>query len=353
MSSESIKKQDHNQEKTTINLTDPLFSFIKAQDNNQLSKMSGIDLQELLYLIDNYYLELRDKLGFSSSVTFGLELEFEHAMKSRIEASINDKFGKYVWLIKNDMSLLRGAEINSPILRDNIDTWQNLKQVCDIVSENAIVGKHSGGHIHIGTQVLGTKPESWLNFIKLWSIYENIIYRFSYGDMLVARPSMLQYAKPVAVDFWKDYLRLSQFRLLFIEDVLKKVKCCRTQAVNFRHARPTSQVTRDNTIEFRCPNGTLNPIIWQNNVNLFVNILQYSSSSSFDDDILQRRKQINADKYVDLDLYGEIYLQQALELADMLFNNNLDKVYFLRQYLKSFKVAEKNNSKPQIFTKKY
>ena len=35
-------------------------------------------------------------------------------------------------------------------------------------------------------------------------------------------------------------------------------------------------------------------------------------------------------------IYNEIYLKDALEFVDLIFNNNLDKVYFLRQYLKNF-----------------
>lgn len=348
-----IQVQNINQEKIIMNSANPLFSFIKAENNDKLSEMNGIDLQELLYYVDNYYLELRNRLGFNNFVTFGLELEFENAMRNRIEAKLNETFGRDVWLLKGDNSLYSGAEINSPILRDKIVTWKNLKQVCDIVSKNASIGKNSGGHIHVGTQVLGTKTESWLNFIKLWSVYENIIYRFAYGDMLVARSSMLRFAEPMAEDFWKNYLELSQGnQIVFAEDIIKKVSHSRYQAVNFDNAKQTNKMSRYNTIEFRCPNGTLNPIIWQNNVNLFVNLLQYSSSSSFNDDILQERKQINKDKYLGLDFYNEIYLQQALELADMLFNNNFDKVYFLRQYLKSFEIAKKENDKPKQFTKK-
>lgn len=35
-------------------------------------------------------------------------------------------------------------------------------------------------------------------------------------------------------------------------------------------------------------------------------------------------------------LYDEINLKNALEFVDLVFDNNLDKVYFLRQYLKNF-----------------
>ena len=35
-------------------------------------------------------------------------------------------------------------------------------------------------------------------------------------------------------------------------------------------------------------------------------------------------------------LYNEICLESVLEFVDIIFDNNLDKAYFLRQYFKSF-----------------
>ena len=35
-------------------------------------------------------------------------------------------------------------------------------------------------------------------------------------------------------------------------------------------------------------------------------------------------------------LYNEVNLKKVLEFVDLIFDNNLDKIYFLRQYLKGF-----------------
>ena len=51
--------------------------------------MKGIDLQELLYRLDNYYLELRDHLGLSNNDTFGLEIECEET-DDRILINLED-----------------------------------------------------------------------------------------------------------------------------------------------------------------------------------------------------------------------------------------------------------------------
>ena len=46
-----------------------------------------------------------------------------------------------------------------------------------------------------------------------------------------------------------------------------------------------------------------------------------------------------------------IKIDTSLELADILFDNNLDKVYFLRQYLKSFEIGNNTLEKVNQFTK--
>lgn len=74
----------------------------------------------------------------------------------------------------------------------------------------------------------------------------------------------------------------------------------------------------------------------------FIKLLTYCKGSYFDNEIIDKRHEINLDIYNNLELYNEIYLNQALELCDLIFTNNTDKVYFLKQYLKSFKISEKH-----------
>lgn len=312
---------------------------MNLQYNDKLSKMKGFDLQEFLLFVDDYAFELRERLGFDSSMTFGFELEFEHAIRYEITRKLYDKFQNEEWKLKNDSSLDDGAEINSPILKDEPYLWDNLKTVCSIVSEHAMIGKKSGGHIHIGTQALGDQNKSWLNFIKLWSVYENVIYRFVYGEFLTARPQIVKYAEPLSKTFWNDYQTLKGSGLNTTRYIVESITHLRDQAVNFHKVKFNHyQYEVGNTIEFRCPNGSLNPVIWQNNTNLFLHLLSYCKSDQFNNDIIMKRHRQNQDYDLQLSDYNEIYLDQALELSDLLFSNNLDKVYFLKQYLKSFQV---------------
>lgn len=326
----------------------PVFKFINPNSNDKLSEMSGFDLQDLIILIDEYYIKLRNRLGFEQYITFGLELEFENAMIGRIDRKLSEAFPNGDWRTEHDGSLHNGAEIISPVLRDNKTTWRNLDKVCSIVEPLASIDKKSGGHIHIGTQTLGNNKDSWLNFIKMWSVYENVIYRFVYGDFLTARPSMFEYAEPMTKDFWQDYEKLKN-EGASLETIISIISHKRYQAVNFDNVSigNYNKLRNGNTIEFRCPNGTLNSAIWQNNVNFFVKLLIYSRNTSFNDDLVEQRHQLNLDKFAGLKWYDEIYLEQALELCDMIFTNNFDKVYFLRQYLKSLEVCKKNPEYPK------
>lgn len=218
--------------------------------------------------------------------------------------------------------------------------------MCSIISRFAKIGNNSGGHIHIGTHVLGDKVTSWLNFLKIMAVYENVIFRFLYGEFLTARPSMKEYAPPVANTFWNSYQKLKTNRYLSIKEIIKEVSIGKHAAVNFRNVNMRSfseNFEEGNTVEFRGGNASSKAVIWQNDVYFLVKLLLYCKSNKFNNDIIDQRYKISFKRHCSkLKLYDEIYLEQALELCDMVFDNNFDKVYFLRQYLKSFQVVKIN-----------
>lgn len=325
-----------------------IFKYINPNDNDLLSNFNSDDLKDLLFLIDEYYLEYRKILGIEDYITFGAELEIEHANKKAIEKLLNKYSLLDKWKIKYDASLDDGIEINSPVLIDTQSYWNELYTICFICKDNSKIVGHSGGHVHIGTQILGNNFKYWVNFFKLWSTYENIVYRFTYGDYLTERKS-ISFALPIAGILWEKCKKINT-------DDLKKfigsVSVERNQAVNFDNIRDLDNYAKKNTIEFRCPNGTLNPIIWQNNINLLIKLLLYCKNDNFNNDVIENRREYNQKECYSLNIYKEIYLSQALELADLIFSNNQDKVYFLRQYLKNFDSSNEQMKKAKVFTKK-
>ncbi len=334
-----------------------LYKFIYPNSNDQLLKLSGSDLCRLFDLTNTSHLELRNRLGVDKSVTFGLEIESESANKSQIKKLITEMDIENVWCVGSDLSLNDGIEVKTGIMTDEEETWKDVKQVCLIMDKNSKIGNNAGGHVHIGSQILGDDTNAWINFIRFWGVYENIIFRFSSGEFLTHRPHEERYSKPIAKEFLSQYgnLNSKEKNLYFL---LHKFRCQdnRDFAVNLKNVicYDPKTLKNKNTIEFRCPNGTLNPVIWQNNVNFFVKMLNYFKSSKYDSGTIDRRYRLIKKQDLSLKDYNEIYLDQMLELCDLVFDNNLDKLYFIKQYLKSFEVYNGKDdyidTKRKIFT---
>ncbi len=339
--------------------------FLNLEDNDNLSQIGYNDIIEML---KEYKLSLRDNLNLNSNVTFGLEIEFEN-IKTSYDEMFNlfsklsllpstffnnenvEKLKNYkkhsktfeiinqnnysnilpeevfFWNFDKDISLDNGGEITSPILIDKKEYWYDLKKVCDFIKKYAKLSIHSSGHIHIGSNILGKDKTSWINFLNLWSSYENVIFRFGFNEYLNIN-SRIRYCEIMSEKFKKVCKSLAEDYDL--EIILHFLKDNRLNAVNFQNVTLTNKVIPFSTIEFRNPNGCLNPIIWQNNVNFFTRLLMYCSRSDFDmDKVLKRKKE-----EIYFNNYHKAFFEQAVELADMIFDNNLDKINFLKQYVK-------------------
>ena len=319
-----------------------LFKEFPPNENETFSSINGTSLLDLIILLKNYYLTLRESLNLNKKVSFGLELEFTSLNEEMIRFIMNELFPKEEWLLKNETTVKNGLEIASAILIDAKNTWYTLKEVCERISPYAKESLDAGAHIHIGAHILGSNKMTWLNLMKLWAVYENIIFRFSYNEHLTARPLLFGYAPPIAKYLWQDYEQAikNNYDINDLIDLITR-KYSKEHALTFSHVYSTDFTKRKykNTIEFRIPNGTLNPIIWQNNVNLFTKMMLYAKSSSFNHDIIDKRYEKVKDMFHNLNYYNEIFLEQALEFCDLIFTSNIDKLNFLKQYLKNYKIA--------------
>lgn len=337
-----------------------IFRYLHPNDNDLLLGMSDSDLVNIMITLKKYYIEIRDILNIDSNVTFAGEIEFEEAYRDLIEIDLYNTFPNDDWIVKDDNTVSNGGEINSPVLRDNKKTWIDLGKVCNIVDNNAYVLDNTSAHVHVGMHILGNVPRYWRNFALLWMTYENIITRFLYGEYVSPRLSMLEFAKPISKKLIDNYDRIEdRVKYSNASYILKLLSHDndRNKAINFKNCADTMLSKYNapgdkNTIEFRSPNGTFNPIIWQNNINLLIKLLLYSKSDKFNEDLIQKRlkKIINDNVPSNLNKYGQINIVQAIELSDLIFNNNLDKVYFLRQYIKEGNVSNRPLTKSKRFT---
>ena len=337
-----------------------IFRYLNPKDNDKLLSMSDRDLVNIVLTLKKYYLELRKTLNVSNDVTFAGEIEFEEAHRDIIELQLYSSFPEDGWIVKDDNTLSNGGEINSPVLRDTKKTWIDLSKVCNIVDENAYVLDNTSAHVHIGMHILGNSPKYWRNFALLWMTYENVITRFLYGEYLSSRVSMEEFAKPISQLLIDDFNRIEDRTKYCNANYILKVLYSgedRKRAVNFKNCADAklcdyNKVAEKNTIEFRGPNGTFNPIIWQNNINLLVKLLEYCKSYNFNEQIINRRLKeiIKSEIPSNITKYGQINIVEAIELADLIFDNNLDKMYFLKQYIKDGSVSTKPLVKSRRFT---
>ena len=310
-------------------------SFINLDKNDQFSVLRGIDLQDLLNQVDKYLLKYRDTLSLPQHITFGVEIEYENASRFITDAYIKTKYPS--WQSKSDASVRSGGEIISPIMTDKKEYWEQLKKICDHLSRRRVsTSGNAGGHIHIGTNLLGEDVKAWTTFLKLYVAYENVIFRFIYGDKINGRKNIGRYAKPIADTIYESLMGTKNIKNLMDLYMIMPFYD-RYQAVNFTNIYFHDYKVHKNTLEFRGPNATTSPIVWQNNINAFTKMLKSSKDNVIDVDFLDYKLNHEYISYSNNEyLYECINLKNVLEFVDLIFDNNLDKICFLRQYLKNF-----------------
>ena len=298
--------------------------YLSPISNIMFSKLRGDDLLELLTIVENFPFEYREKLLFDSEVTFGTEIEYEHASKYKVTRFIDYDYPD--WTSKTDGTCNFGGEVSSRILTNNLESWQELYDVCSFLrTKRARMYNNASSHVHVSREPL--ENLNYLRqFLKFYTAYEFVFFRFACGELMVPRRKMLEFAKPLAFKLYRnmDNINNSEAIYLMIPELDKN------HAINFE--------TKYDTYEFRAYNGTKFATIRQNEINFSVSSILAPSRGLIDEEFIDYKlKHDFVSPETCMDMYFELCLKSALECADMVYNNNLDKVYFLRQYIKSFK----------------
>ncbi len=309
-----------------------IFKYINPSENLNFSQLSDYKINQLINLLSEFDLEFRHILDISKQIKFGMEFEVEEAYYKKIMADIKKVQSISDWNIKDDKSLFDGLEISTPILKNDNKSWKNILSICSILQKHSEIGENCGAHIHIGAQIL-QKDQTLLNLALLWITYENIIFRFCFGEYINERANLNTFSKPIAYK-WYQILKDNKNNLDNLNIALLLSNEDTYRAVNTYHIESLNQEFYYNTIEFRLGNGTLSPVIWQNYLNLYVKIINYCKDSKFNYEVIQNRLCSKLNSLSNLVNYRKINIAEALEFSDLVFNNNLDKIYFLRQYLK-------------------
>ena len=209
-------------------------------------------------------------------MTIGIEIESE-GLASREE--IAGIIGNLSWKLKPDDTLDDGIEaVPSSGLTPSTagdEIYGACKALC---LSGQTISERCGGHIHIGADYL-TDLQDWKNLRTIWNDTEKILYIISNRKGEIPREEVLKYAKPIS---GKDESKQKTINLESESDLenfiagIKKIQGDRFSAINYVNVGEEEK----NTIEFRLPNGTLDPTTWIENINLFGGLVRVSHELS-------------------------------------------------------------------------
>ena len=261
----------------------------------------------------------RRKLTIPNNINFGLEFELDKVDFDEVKKQVSRNIGKN-WVVKTDKSLTKfnNAEINSPVLQNNRITWDLLLKISELIKQLNPSYDVCSFQINFDGSLLPREKDR-IRFLKLYAMYEDIIYRFSMGEDKKYRESLETYASPIILTL-KGLLTINDN---YIIDVFSNQKrygiCFKTKSCDL--------------IEFRTPNMTDNACLWQNYITFFYYLLKMVTSGKYSDEEL--------DVYIDN--YSKIYTlenyelenkEKAIQLSKKLFFNSTDRINFMHQYLR-------------------
>ena len=210
------------------------------------------------------------KIGIPQDMSFGIEIEaaseyaflytqFPHICKrwDMTNERVNRKY-----LEEENIYII---EASSPILSDCNEDIQDIYRVCTLLKSGGLeVEDNCGGHVHIGANYLTTK-ESYQRLIELWCNCEKIIFEICDEPYSVKRFTYDDYATPISGILKEGKIEDEQNlnKDEFIAQ-LQSVQGDRYKSINFANVGKKAS-----TIEFRIPNGSLNPNVWIENIKLF------------------------------------------------------------------------------------
>ena len=306
--------------------------------------MGETDLKNLIAYIQSFDYEDRECTNLDSSLNFGLDMHYQFQNIKDIEKifkmltkyysnSSKSKFDySYNKNIYNPNLSTNHLIINTPVFQDTKEFYLELKDYLYYLKEKGVLlNPAKGVHVHTDLSILENDNRYLLTLLKIITLYENIIFRFGFGESDKSNINLETYSKAVSPLVFK-YIRSFDITKPFEEHIneLQKILICKSYAINF-HSKD-KKVTND-TIEFRMFNGTFDLTTIQNYVNFVGNMMYQIVKDHVDIDMLDYSIDVyDVNKYT-LDKYPESDPTGAVELSEIVFDKREDQVRFLKQYM--------------------
>lgn len=277
------------------------------------------------------------KIKLPERMTFGVEIETEGL------SLVKDLFDG--WKAVNDDSLEDGTEFVSPPLQTTEANGEEIYFMCDVIKcLEANSSERCGGHVHIGSAYL-TTLQSYVNLIELYSNAEEIIYVISNREGEIPRDKgPNKYAIPLSGKI-EEAIRSERIQLTNLDGFilqLQEVQGGKFSSLNLKNVDNLCK----RTIEFRMPNGTINPDTWIENINLFGGIVSAAEKLQIIQSKPEETRNDEESKYLanfDIlkeDVSSEKKLQAFLELTIVPEEQDV----YARRYQENSRLLEKNDT---------
>lgn len=256
-------------------------------------------------------------------------LKLDKPFGLEIEVALSDAIDRY-YIVNNDLEkkgyernvdkTVGGdfpLEINTPPLYDDIHTWDDLYSLSKRMQECDVNFDTAAFQVNVDIEYDYLDCYYLLLFFRT---FEHIIFKFSTSGLTSLRP--LKYAQSV-----DGFLRTFNEREIGRMG-LDRLIDSKNFAFSLNYNSKSPYGSPPNIFEARIPNGCSDAWMWQNYVNTFYYLTE--SIHGLDLDYINYALIYGEEKeksYFDLDM------EDALKFSDIIFKNDEDKAYFLKQYI--------------------
>lgn len=333
-------------------------------------KTIGLEEQDIEFLKLSYEIGIEENMKTLSDTKVMLKTP-KNSTKG-IEIESNGKFDRYIMdLIAMDDDLAEkligdqkwryakdgsGIELSSYVMADDETATNSIYHACNILKKQGhAVTNIDGGHVHIGTNIL-TNVKSYKNLLTMWFNLERAMFLISNQEGELPRENAIaeqEYAKPTSFIINQFILdkKLKFHGQETVKEFIGKLRYEFDKFCSINLGRVGS--IEGSTIEYRTPNGTLDPKVWIQNINFFSSFTQsaedlYQIQAKAEEERTEKEK-------TKLQLFQIIKSKEASEtekleslLGIMLEDEEQRSIYRNRYNVNSKLLEKKENNKVKV-----
>ena len=263
----------------------------------------------------------RKTIDKSIYIPYGIEIEVEGIDYDEGVKVLRHKITDD-WRIKTDRSLDNGGiELVSPVLTNTKENIIILKKIASTLEFLGAKFEHASFQINF--DAYDFTNDNIIYLLKIFSIYENVIYRFSSGVNESMRHN-INYALPLGRIFYYKYNNsdIQESYNIFINNK------------SFALSLKTKSRNCDDPIkvvEFRTPNGTCSFYLWMNYIVFFSSFLKCVKTRKYDKEYIDHLFS-RMELFEHIDELIRVDEVKANEFAHLIYQSDAEKECFFRQY---------------------